>query len=211
MPTWAPSTLCWAPTVNWSQTHHTWVSDDTLTTSMDAGLEAPLWHVQTCPREVYPADIAVVAGSIAAHDRATGGDHSALLSDWSQRFATAAVDPASGMLYQALQTSDGQPADRPRGSWTAIAAYLLTDVEPELSAALYDALQVQHLARAGIRDPPSVNRDKETSTPDRSSWARASLRPALPSRGRGSTETPGRTSSWSGTRRCSVSQSRAGT
>jgi len=131
---------------------------DALTASLAAGLSAPVWSFETYPGEVYPADLSVVAASVAMHDRATGGDHSALLSDWSVRFAAAARDPETGMLYQSLSPRGGVATGLPRGSGTAFAAYFLAGVDPILSGALYDALEVQGLLGfGGVREyPPGV-------------------------------------------------------
>lgn len=132
--------------------------NDALTASLAAGLEAEVWQLQTYPGEAYPADMAVVAGSIAAYDRATGADHSALLADWSRRFKKSAVDPGTGLVFQSLSPETGKPTDRPRGSGTGFAAYFLAEVDPDLSAALYDAMEAQGLAgMAGMREyPPGV-------------------------------------------------------
>ncbi|MFT4977215.1 MAG: hypothetical protein ACI8S6_003120 [Myxococcota bacterium] len=130
---------------------------DALTASLSEGLSADIWRFETYPGEIYPADLAVVAGSIAAHDRATGGDHSAHLADWSRRLRATAVDPKTGMLYQSLRP-DGSPGDLPRGSGTALAAWFLADVDRALSADLYEALgKPRLLGFGGIREyPPGV-------------------------------------------------------
>ena len=133
---------------------------DQLTTSLKAGLaaDARIWQFQTYPGEVYPADLAVVAGSVALHGRATGTEHGDVLQPWAARFAAQAVDPDTGMLFQALSARDGRPLDHARGSGTALAAYVLAEVDAGLSADLYGALaQRSVLGCGGVREyPPGV-------------------------------------------------------
>jgi len=132
---------------------------DAITAQLAAGLALPIHSFQTYPRETYPVDQAVAAGSVGLHARATGGDRSALLADWSLRYREAAVDPETGWLVQRLDSDDGRPGDDPRGSGTALAAYGLLFADPELSKDLYEALAADGmrapLGLGGIREYPS--------------------------------------------------------
>ena len=101
----------------------------------------PLHALETYPGQTYPADLATVVASLALHDRATGADHRALLEDWGRRFRAEAVDPDTGLVFQALTPSTGAPADEARGSGTAFAAYFLAFADLELSRELFEALR----------------------------------------------------------------------
>ena len=98
---------------------------DVLSAALAARLAAPIHQLRTYPWESYPVDQAVCAGSVGLHNLATGADHSERLADWEARFREAAVDPETGWLFQRLDSDDGRPGDRPRGSGTALAAFAI--------------------------------------------------------------------------------------
>ena len=102
---------------------------------------APHGLFETYPGETYPPDMAVVAGSLALHGRATGASHQALLASWARVFRARAVDPRSGLVYQAAHAGTGQPAGPPRASGTAISVYALSFVDMALSRELFEALR----------------------------------------------------------------------
>lgn len=85
-------------------------------------------------------DNTAAIASIALHDRVTGGDHGALLRSCADAIRSRYVDPASGLLVQAVSPNDGQATDRPRASGTALASYFLSFSHPDLSRDLYEAL-----------------------------------------------------------------------
>ncbi len=118
---------------------------DALTAMLAAGLALPVHRFQTYPQESYPCDQAMAAGSVGLHARATGADRGALLTDWSQRYREAAVDPETGWLFQRLDSRDGSAGDDPRGSGTALSSYALLYADPALSAELYAALAARGL------------------------------------------------------------------
>lgn len=93
--------------------------------------------IETYPGESWPPDVAVVAAAIGLHASATGTDRSAQLDRWADRFARCSIDADSGMLRQRVYAC-GQ--GRPRGSGTALAAYVLSFSNPGLSAQLHDSL-----------------------------------------------------------------------
>ncbi len=93
--------------------------------------------LETYPREAYPVDNAAVLGSILLHGRTTGASHSAVTAAMLARYRLAWRDPQSGLLYQAIDPRDGQPADAARASGTALAALLLSYGERALSRELY--------------------------------------------------------------------------
>jgi hypothetical protein len=82
---------------------------------------APNGLIETYPGETWPPDVAVVAGSIGLHARATGLDVRGEMDAWAERFARCAVD-ASGFLIQRVASGGCKPVDAPRGSGTAIAS-----------------------------------------------------------------------------------------
>ena len=93
--------------------------------------------LETYPREAYPVDNAAVLGSILLNERATGAGHPEVTAAMLARYRLAWRDPRSGLLYQAIDPRDGQPADAARASGTALAALLLSYGERALSRELY--------------------------------------------------------------------------
>ncbi|HJN72683.1 MAG TPA: hypothetical protein QGF58_02000 [Myxococcota bacterium] len=124
---------------------------DAMTEALLADLDGPVYELQTYPGEVYPPDIAVVAAAL------TVAGHGEAVQAWLPAFREVAIDPDSGMLYQALSAVDGSPRDLPRGSGTAFAVYFAHYADPELSAELYRALEdrQRHLGPfGGVREYP---------------------------------------------------------
>lgn len=116
-------------------------------------LRAPRGMLETYPGEIWPPDVAVVAGSVGLHGQVTGTDHG--LAGWAERFATCAVDASSGYLVQRLASGSCEALDAPRGSGTALAAYALGFVKAPLSRRLFAALQVHSrrgLGGAAVRE-----------------------------------------------------------
>jgi hypothetical protein len=95
--------------------------------------------IETYPGESWPPDVAAVAGSVGLHARVTGGDPHAL-DEWGERFARCSID-RSGYLVQRVKSPSCTPADAPRGSGTAVAAYFLSFSHPALARRLGEALK----------------------------------------------------------------------
>jgi hypothetical protein len=128
---------------------------DRLAADARAGLAHGVAAFQTYPGETYPPDLATLAATVALYDRATGQRVDADLARWLATYRLEAVDPATRMLIQRLSPESGRPADRPRGSGTAFAAYFLVYADPGLSAALYASLPVRHaLGFGAVREYP---------------------------------------------------------
>jgi hypothetical protein len=130
---------------------------DALTVALSRRLAAaPHGVIETYPGEAYPADVAAVAGSIGLHGRATGADPRALLDRWSRVFRAQTIDPRSGLLFQSVDAGTGAPADAPRASGTAIAAYFLSFADPALSRDLFlplaGAQRASFLGFGGVRE-----------------------------------------------------------
>jgi hypothetical protein len=129
---------------------------DRLTAELASRLfRAPDGLIETYPGETWPPDVAVVAGSIGLHARATGADVRAQMDAWAARFERCAVD-ASGFLVQRVKSGTCKPADAPRGSGTALASYAIGFAHPGLSRRLYEALaqrgRVTLLGFGGLRE-----------------------------------------------------------
>lgn len=123
---------------------------DKLTEALARRLQtAPHGLFETYPGESYPADMSMVAGSIALHDCATGAPERPWLTAWRTRFS-AWIDPASGLAYQAGLASNGRPAGPPRSSGTALAAYALSFLDADLSRRLFDGLRRAGTSIAGF-------------------------------------------------------------
>ena len=115
--------------------------NDRLTEALAARIDrSTTGLIETYPGESWPPDVAAVVGSIGLHARATGTDRTGLLDRWQARFERCAVHAATGMLVQRTEKGACTPADAPRGSGTAIAAYFLSFATPELAGRLYAAL-----------------------------------------------------------------------
>jgi hypothetical protein len=114
---------------------------DSLTEALATRLAAaPHGLFETYPGEAYPADMAMVAGSIALHDCATGAPERSWLPAWREAFSRW-IDPGSGLLYQAGRWDTGRPAGPPRSSGTALAAFALSFLDRELSRRLFEGLR----------------------------------------------------------------------
>lgn len=132
-----------------SSTRHAALNDE-LTEALARRLEAaPHALFETYPGEAYPPDMAMVAGSIALHDCATGRPERAFMPVWRQSFRRY-IDRDSGLLYQAARASTGVTIGAPRGSGAAIAAYATSFADAELSRELYGGLRRQSLSVLGF-------------------------------------------------------------
>lgn len=117
-------------------TVHARVSDE-LTEALASRLAAsPHALFETYPGEAYAPDMAMVAGSIALHDCATGTPERAFFPEWRRAFARY-IDAESGLLHQAADPATGLALDAPRGSGAAISAYALSFADPWLSERLF--------------------------------------------------------------------------
>jgi hypothetical protein len=118
-------------------------------------LRSPTGLFETYPEETWPPDVAVVAGSIGLHAKATGADIGKEMDAWGERFAHCAVH-RSGYLIQRVKSGTCNAADAPRGSGTAIASYALGFSNPALSRQLHGALAERGLISlaglGGIRE-----------------------------------------------------------
>lgn len=130
-----------APETRFAKTH------DALTEALARRLrDAPHGLFETYPQEAYPADMSMVAGSIALHDCATGAPERPWMQAWRARFERY-IDPSSGLVRQAADAASGRFVGPPRASGTALAAYALAFVDIDLSKRLFEGLRA---ARAEV-------------------------------------------------------------
>lgn len=116
---------------------------DRMLDALDRRLAAsPTGLIETYPGETYPPDVAAVLGALGQRVERTGTGQ-ARLAQALGRFEAAAVDPASGLLVQAMSARSGARHDAPRASGTALAATFLSYADPGLSSRLFDALALQ--------------------------------------------------------------------
>ena len=98
----------------------------------------PVHRVETYPGETYPPDLAMVAAGMAMLQ--PDDPHvDVFLDQWE----AASVDPATGLLRQALSPTDGSVRDGPRGSGTALAAWGVGLVDRERGARLWGAARAR--------------------------------------------------------------------
>ena len=117
---------------------------------------APTGVFASYPNEFYPADSAIAAAAISLHARVQGRGRPPVLDAWEANFRANCIDPATGLVYQALGSAGTIEASLPRGSGTALAAWVLGGSHPQLSRELYAAL-LRHRYRdvfgfGGIRE-----------------------------------------------------------
>lgn len=134
---------------------------DRLTESLARRLKAalaglPAGMIETYPGEAYPADVAMVAGSIGLHDQATAADHRTLLRSFARSFREHAVDARSGLVFQRIQALTGHPVAPPRASGSALSVYALSFADPALSRELFTSIERHQreawLGFGGIRE-----------------------------------------------------------
>ena len=133
--------------------------NDQLTAALVRRLElSPQGVLETYPDEAYPADIAAAIASIGLYAQATGRDYENFLTESTLQFQQNFVDPQTGLVFQAVEASSGNPVDEPRSSGTALSAYFFSFIDPELSKALFLSVateqRVQIFGFAGIREYP---------------------------------------------------------
>ncbi len=119
--------------------------NDRISVALERRLAAAPAHViETYPGEIYPVDNAAAIASLALRARALGREPPPVVAQYLEQVATRFVDPRTGLLSQALRP-DRTPADAPRGSGTALAAYYLSFADEASSWALHRAVR-DHLA-----------------------------------------------------------------
>lgn len=115
--------------------------NDRVSAALARRLErAPAHVIETYPGEIYPVDNAAAVASLALHARAVGREPPAVVARWLALLPVRFVEPKTGLLYQALGP-DRAPADAPRGSGSALAAFFLSFADERASLALHRALR----------------------------------------------------------------------
>ena len=131
------------------ETRHAKLNDD-LTEALARRLSAsPHGLFETYPGEAYPADMAMVAGSIALHDCATGAPERPFWPAWLGVFSRW-IDPGSGLLRQSGSASSGEPVGPPRSSGTALAAFAAAFVDRDLSRRFFEGLRRSQRSALGF-------------------------------------------------------------
>ncbi|HVH46703.1 MAG TPA: hypothetical protein VM925_30385 [Labilithrix sp.] len=102
---------------------------------------SPTGFVETYPGEVYPVDNASALAALALHARATKAPFSPALVRGLEALRRHGIDPATGLLFQAVNVTDAKPRDAARASGTALAAYFLSFADAPTSRALFAALE----------------------------------------------------------------------
>ncbi len=120
--------------------------DDRIALALVKRLDAsPAGFAETYPGEVYPVDNAAAYSAIALHARATRRPVPAAVHRGIEALRTKAIDPSSGLLFQAVRLDDAAPRDAARASGTALAAYFLAYADQASSSSLYRALGREQL------------------------------------------------------------------
>jgi hypothetical protein len=120
--------------------------DDRIVAMLAKRIDAsPTGFVATYPGEVYPVDNASALGAIALHARATRKPVPPAVAKGLAALASRGIDPASGLVFQAVSATDASPRDAARASGTALAAYFLAFADGEVSRGLWKALETKQL------------------------------------------------------------------
>ncbi|WP_435592680.1 hypothetical protein [Nocardia sp. bgisy118] len=112
-------------------------------------LASPTGLLDTFPGEAYPTDVAAVAAAIAVHGRATGIDHTAVLSHWAQQVRAVQIDRDTGLVIQRMGVN-GRAHDAPRASGTGLAAYFVGFADRALAEELATGLFGQERSFLGF-------------------------------------------------------------
>lgn len=119
---------------------------------------SPTGLIATYPGQWYPVDNTPGLASIALHGQATGADYSALLTREETVFRSHLLDPASGLLIQAV-SQNGAPVDAGRGSGSALGSFFLTRAWPKFAGDLFGAIKknlaTRFLGFGAIREYPA--------------------------------------------------------
>jgi hypothetical protein len=102
---------------------------------------SPTGFVETYPGEVYPVDNASAIAALAVHAKAVGSPSAPAVRRGLTTIRTHGVDPATGLLIQAVNLEDARPRDTARASGTALAAYFLSFADEPTSRPLFRALE----------------------------------------------------------------------
>ena len=104
-------------------------------------LASPTGFVETYPGEVYPVDNTAALAALALHARATNQAPSPALRRGIEALRWNGIDPATGLLFQAVTVAEAAQRDAARASGTALAAYFLSFADELTSSALFRALE----------------------------------------------------------------------
>ena len=97
--------------------------------------------LESYPDEIYPVDNCFMIGSIGLNQRVTGKDHHVTVERWIDNARDRYIDPKSKLLIQAVDPSDGSPADEPRGSGTALGIVAVHYADPQFAHELYQGIK----------------------------------------------------------------------
>ncbi len=121
--------------------------NDRLTDALVLRLKTADDIIETYPGEAYPPDLAAVLGSIALHSDATDSKRGPFLQEMLERFQQKFVDPATGLVFQAVDFREGYPTDLPRASGTTLGVYYLSFVDPAFAKSLFQPIAEQQLSQ----------------------------------------------------------------
>jgi hypothetical protein len=111
-----------------------------LTRRLEAQHRAGVPLLETYPDESYPVDHTAVLATITLHAQATGTPEPAWLDAHIAAWTTAVFDER-GLVVQRVDAASAAPMQPGRGSGSALAAWFLGFVRPELSRQLSVAIR----------------------------------------------------------------------
>lgn len=145
--------------------------EDEVISVLARRIEASPTHlIETFPGEVYPVDNASAFAALAVHAHATKQPPLRALDLGLEALRTKGLDPATGLLFQAVSPTDATPRDAARASGTALATYFLGFADATLSSALFRALERRQfrtvLGFGGMMEYPALSRERSSADVD---------------------------------------------
>lgn len=114
--------------------------NDQISTALRRRVEAsPSLLLESYPRETYLVDNCAVIASIAVNGKLNQWEDD-LPSRWIARCRQQYIDPASGLLVQAVHGRNGRALTYPRASGTTLGLYFLSFMNQRLSGELQTAV-----------------------------------------------------------------------
>jgi hypothetical protein len=116
--------------------------EDAIAAALARRIESsPTGFVETYPGKVYPIDNTSALAALALHARATRQAPAPAFLRGLEALRQKAVDPVTGLLFQAVNVADATPRDAARASGTALASYFLSFADVPTSRQLFRALE----------------------------------------------------------------------
>ncbi len=116
---------------------------------------SPTPFLAAYPGQAWPVDSTVAIAALRLHDAVSAPRYSATVARW-RAAAQAHRDPATGLLPQRVDPTDGRPLDTPRASSSSMIVRFLDEIDPAWGAEYYAAFRRQFVTTViglpGVRE-----------------------------------------------------------